>query len=82
MSIQNEMRRVRLTNLEHMARRYRTEIESLCKTICINLDLGLLANPEDLPIAQVDSQWDELKSKWADLTIAVNEIKKLKEEPK
>ena len=82
MSIQNEMRRVRLTNLEHIARKLRSEIANLCKIICINLDLGLLTKPEDLPVEQVDSQWDELKSKWAELTIAVNEIKKLEEELK
>jgi len=82
MSTQNAMRRVRLTNLEHIARRLRLDIESLCKTICINLDVGLFSKPEDLPVNQVDSQWDELKSKWAELTVAVNEIKRLEEELK
>ncbi|PKN71212.1 MAG: hypothetical protein CVU54_01970 [Deltaproteobacteria bacterium HGW-Deltaproteobacteria-12] len=81
MSIQNEMRRVRITNLEHTARRLRMEIESLCKTICINLDCGL-TKPESLPIDQVDSQWDELKTKWADLTVALAEIARLEEELK
>ena len=81
MSIQNEMRRVRITNLEHTARRLRMEIESLCKTICINLDCGL-TKPEALPIDQVDSQWDELKAKWADLSVALAEIARLEEELK
>jgi hypothetical protein len=57
------------------------EIESLCKTICINLDCGL-TKPESLPIDQVDSQWDELKTKWADLTVALAEIARLEEELK
>lgn len=81
MSTQNAMRRVRLTNLEHTARRLRIEIENLCKTICINLDCGL-AKPESLPIDQVDSQWDELKAKWADLNVALAEIARLEEELK
>ena len=70
------MRRVKLTNLEHSAKRLRIEIENLTKTICINLDCGL-AQPENLPVAEVDSQWDELKSKWADLTLALTKIKQL-----
>ena len=81
MSIQNEMRRVRLTNLEHSARRLRPEMEYLCKTICINLDCGL-TKPEALPIDQVDSQWDELKSKWAELNVTLAEITRLEEELK
>jgi len=79
MSIQNEMRRVKLTNLEHIVRRLRREIENLCKTVCINLDCGL-TKPEELPIEQVDSQWDEIKNKWAGLTIALSEIARLKAE--
>lgn len=81
MSLQNEMRRVKITNLEHTARRLRMEIESLCKTICINLDCGL-TKPEALPIDQVDSQWDELKAKWADLSVSLAEIARLEEELK
>jgi hypothetical protein len=81
MSTQNAMRQIKLTNLEHTVRRLRMDIEALARIICINLDCGL-TKPEDMPIEQVDSQWDELKSKWAELTIAVNEIKKLEEELK
>lgn len=79
MSLQNEMRRVQLTNLEHTAKRLRVEINDLCKTICINLDCGMTM-PEDLPVESVDSQWDELKSKWADLTVTLAKIRMLKEE--
>ena len=79
MNLQNEMRRIQLTNLEHKAKSLRLDIERLCKTICINLDCGL-TKPEDMPIVQVDSQWDELKSKWADLTVALEEIRRIKEE--
>jgi hypothetical protein len=79
MSMQNEMRRVRLTNLEHIARRLRREIESLCKTICINLDCSM-QQPESLPVGEVDSQWDDLKNKWADLTVTLAEIAKIKAE--
>jgi hypothetical protein len=82
MSLQNEMRRVRLTNLEHIVRKLRLEIASLCKIICINLDLGLFSKPDDLPIAETDSQWDELKSKWAELIAHKEEIKRLEEELK
>jgi len=81
MSVQNELRRVRKTNLEHSAKRLRLEIESLAKTICINLDCGLMA-PENLPISEADSQFDELKAKWAELTVAIEEIKRLDEELK
>ncbi|MCX5828749.1 MAG: hypothetical protein NTV58_12240 [Deltaproteobacteria bacterium] len=81
MSIQNEMRRVKLTNLEHGVKRLRMEIESLARTICINLDCSL-RRPEELPIGEVDSQFDELKSKWADLTVSLEEIKRLEEELK
>ncbi|OPY15624.1 MAG: hypothetical protein A4E66_00028 [Syntrophus sp. PtaB.Bin001] len=79
MSVQNEMRRVKKTNLEHSARRLRMEIESLAQTISINLDCGL-KNPEELPVNEVDSQWDELKSKWADLNVTLAEIKRLEAE--
>ena len=79
MSVQNAMRRVKLTNLEHTARRLRMEIENLCKTICINLDCSM-QRPEALPISEVDSQWDELKNKWANLTVALEEIARLKAE--
>jgi hypothetical protein len=79
MSVQNEMRRVKKTNLEHSARRLRMEIENLTQTISINLDCGL-KKPEELPINEMDSQWDELKAKWADLTIALAEIDRLEAE--
>ena len=81
MSIQNEMRRVRRTNLEHAAKRLRFEIEGLTKTICINLDTSL-CRPEDLPISEVDSQMDELKAKWAELLQALSEIARIDEELK
>lgn len=81
MSLQNEMRRTRLTNLEHSAKRLRLEIEKLAETICINLDCGL-QRPEDLGIDVLDSQWDELKAKWAELTVALAEIKRLEDELK
>ena len=81
MSTLNAMRRVKLTNLEHTAKRLRIEIENLAQIICINLDCSL-KRPEDLLIDIVDNQFDELKSKWAELTIALSEIKRLEEELK
>lgn len=81
MSIQNEMRRTRKTNLEFRAKRLRGEIDGLCRLIQVNLDCSL-AKPEDLPVGEIDSQWDELKSKWADLTVALEEIRRLDEELK
>jgi archaellum component FlaC len=81
MSLQNALKRVKITNLEHTVKRLRLEIENLTQTICINLDCSL-TRPEDLLINEVDSQWDELKNKWADLTVAHAEIKRLEEELK
>ncbi len=81
MSTQNAMRRVRLTNLEHKAKTLRIEIENLARIICYNMDCGL-NHPEDLPVEIIDSQWDELKAKWAELSIALAEIKRLEEELK
>jgi hypothetical protein len=81
MSTLNAMRRVKLTNLEHTAKRLRIEIENLAQILCINLDCSL-KRPEDLPIDIVDNQFDELKSKWAELTVALSEIKRLEEELK
>lgn len=79
MSTQNAMRQVKKTNLEHKAKQLRIEIENLAQVICINLDCSL-KRPEDLPIDVVDNQFDELKNKWADLSVAVAEIKRLEEE--
>jgi hypothetical protein len=79
MSLQNEMRRQQKVNFEFKAKRLRGEIENLARIICINLDCGL-TRPEALPINEVDSQWDEMKNKWADLTIALAEIARLKAE--
>jgi hypothetical protein len=79
MSIQNEMRKIKLTNLRHQAATLRMDIGTLARTICINLDTSM-TRPENLPVETVDSQWDELKSKWAELTIALSEIKRLEEE--
>jgi hypothetical protein len=79
MSVLNEMRRVRLTNLNHNAHKLRLEIGELARTICINLDTSM-TRAENLPVETVDSQWDELKAKWADLNIAVADIKRLEEE--
>ncbi|MRR15687.1 MAG: hypothetical protein EG826_04430 [Deltaproteobacteria bacterium] len=81
MSLQNEMRRTRMTNLQYTEKRLRADIDSLVKLICINLD-GSLHRAEDLPIAEIDSQWDDLKSKWADLISAQAKIKRLEEELK
>jgi hypothetical protein len=81
MSIQNEMRRMNKTNLEYKAKRLSGEIDNLARIICVNLDYSL-HRPEDLPVSEIDNQWDELKSKWADLTIARSEIKRLEEELK
>lgn len=78
MSAQNEMRKVRRTNLEFTAKRLRTEIASLAGTICINLDTSLRP-AEELPIAETDSQFDELKNKWAELVQALSEISKINE---
>jgi len=81
MSLQNEIRRTKLTNLEHNAKRLRMEIESLAKIICINLDCSL-TKPEALDIAVLDSQWDELKNKWAELSVTLAEVAKLEDELK
>ena len=81
MSLQNEMRRTKLTNLEYTTKRLRMDIKSLAKIICINLDCSL-RHPEDLPIAEVDGQWDDLKAKWAELISAQEEIRRLEEELK
>lgn len=79
MSVQNEMRRVKKTNLEFRARNLRNDIERICRTICINLDCSL-KKPEELPIAEVDAQFDDLKSQWAELIAANAEISRLEEE--
>jgi hypothetical protein len=79
MSIQNEMRRMKKTNLEYTAKRLRGEIGYLTRTICMNLDTSL-TKAEDLPISEVDSQMDELKSKWAELLQAMSEYSRLEEE--
>ncbi|MGD0278106.1 MAG: hypothetical protein ABSC11_02240 [Smithella sp.] len=81
MSLQNELRRQQKTNFEFKAKRLRIEIENLARTICINLDCSL-KRPEDLPVSEVDGQFDELKSKWSDLTVTLTEIKRLEEELK
>jgi hypothetical protein len=81
MSIQNEMRRVRKTNLEYRGKRLRDEIQNLARTICINLDCSL-RKPDDLPIAEVDGQFDELKAKWGELAVSLEEIRRLDEELK
>jgi hypothetical protein len=75
------MRRVRKTNLEHKANRLRGEIRNLCRLIEINLDCTL-NQPEDLPIAEVDSQFDELKAKWGELAVCKAEISRLEAELK
>jgi len=79
MSTLNAMRRVKLTNLAHTAKRLGIEIENLAQIICINLDCSL-HRPEDLQIDIVDNQFDELKSKWAELISATAEIKRLEDE--
>jgi hypothetical protein len=79
MSMQNEMRRVKKTNLEYKARRLRGEIENLCGIIAHNLDCSL-ASPEQLPVEEIDGQWDELKTKWAELSVASAGIARLEEE--
>lgn len=81
MSMQNEMRRTRKTNLEYTARRLRGEIDGLCRLIQFNIDTSL-KRPEELPVEEVDSQWDELKEKWAELSVANAEIARLAEELK
>lgn len=81
MSIQNEMRKIKLTNLRHQAATLRMDIGTLARTICINLDTSM-TRPENLPVETVDSQWDELKAKWAELTIALADIKRIEEELK
>lgn len=79
MSIQNEMRRTQKTNLEHKAKRLRMEITRLSQIISVNVDCTL-HRPEALFVEETDSQWDELKAKWADLNVALAEIKRLEEE--
>ncbi len=78
MSAQNELRRVRMTNLEHTAKRLRVEIRALASTICINLDTSLRP-AEQLPISDVDSQFDDLKCKWGELIQAMSEIAEIAE---
>lgn len=78
MSAQNELRRVRRTNLEYTAKRLRTEISGLSRTICINLDTSLRP-AEELPIPEADSQFDALKDKWGELIQALSEIREINE---
>jgi len=79
MSVQNEMRRVKKTNLEYAAKRLRREIEDLARIICLNLDCSL-HHPEDLPIGEADAQFDQLKAKWGELVVALAEISRIDEE--
>ena len=79
MSLQNEIRRVKQANLKFRVKRLEQRIQYLCQTICINLDCSLKA-PQDLPIAEVDGQMDELKACWAELTLALSVIARLAEE--
>jgi predicted transcriptional regulator YheO len=72
------MRRTQKTNLEFKARRLRGEIERLAGIICINLDCSL-NKPEELPISDVDEQFDELKAKWGELIGAIEETRRLEE---
>ena len=81
MSIQNEMRRTQKTNLEYRAKRLRGEIERLAGLICINLDCSL-NKPEELPVSDVDEQFDILKAKWGELVATNEEIRRLDEELK
>jgi len=73
------MRKIKLTNLRHNAVTLRMDIGTLARTICINLDTSL-TRPENLPVETVDSQWDELKNKWAELNVSISEINRLEEE--
>lgn len=79
MSLQNELRRTKLTNLEYAVRRLRSEMNALAHTISINIDCSL-APPEHLPMETIDSQFDELKAKWSELNVALSEIERLKAE--
>jgi len=79
MSLQNEMRRTRLTNLQYTAKRLRADIAALTRLICFNIDLSLRA-PEDMPVGDIDGQWDDLKAKWAELLTTLAEVKRLEEE--
>lgn len=79
MSIENEMRRTRKTNLEFRGNRLRLEIESLTRIVRINLDCSL-NKPEALPVEEIDGQWDVIKAKWAELNVALAEIQRLDEE--
>ena len=79
MSLQNEMRRTRKTNLEYNAMRLRREIEDLAQMICLNLDCSM-SKPENLLIDVVDSQFDQLKAKWGELAVDLAEIARLEEE--
>ncbi|MCE5265718.1 MAG: hypothetical protein LLG97_19590 [Deltaproteobacteria bacterium] len=81
MSTQNEMRRMKKTNLEFKVKRLRGEIEALARIICINLDCSL-KRPDDLPIAETDAQFDDLKAKWGELAVVNEEIVRLDEELK
>lgn len=81
MSLQNEMRRTKLVNLEYKVKRLRAHITDLSRLICINIDLSLHA-PEDMPVEEIDNQWDDMKTTWAELRSAQAEIKRLEEELK
>jgi hypothetical protein len=78
MSIENEMRRTRKTNLEHQTKKLRFDIENLTRTIRVNLDCTL-TQPEDLPMDVIDSQIDELKMKWAGLLTTISELARIEE---
>jgi hypothetical protein len=81
MSLHNEMRRTKLVNLEYKVKRQRAHITELSRLICINIDLSL-HTPEDVPVEEIDNQWDDLKTTWAELIAAQEEIKRLEEELK
>lgn len=79
MNLLKEMHKTQKVNLEFTAKRLRGEVETLARIICINLDC-VLRKPEELPITEVDNQFDELKSKWAELNTKLAEIARIEKE--
>jgi hypothetical protein len=79
MSMHNEIRRQRKTTLEYTCRRLRGEIENLTRSIAFHLDCSLV-KAENIEIPVVDAMFDELKGKWGELLVALDEISRIEKE--
>lgn len=79
MNLERAAMKGKLAEAQQTRNRLRMRIEGVAKALCQGLNT-VLTPPDELPVLQLDEQWDVLKEAWGELGVANETIARLEKE--